>query len=229
MKESQIRTEIKRLLERLGFWPITQTDAFKCENCGHVSRPPKGRPDTLLLHPEKLSIVCEYKMFGWPGKSGYASASLDTSKITEPQRVWLHTWNDRYAGWWGGSWLGLGTRHGRAGALYEPRRAWLVPWDKFCELETAFVDTTSLHSIPLLSYAGMKQGALIYRHMLWACNMFKPWELRWKQGSWWFKDDHPLYQAYGGYRELSVQKKRWTHWREVVKKEGKHANKVTHQ
>lgn len=216
MLEKQLRTELNKLLQRLGFWPESQTDAFQCERCKHVTRPPKGRPDSLVLHQAKLNIVVEYKMLEQPGKSGYASAVLNTRKITEAQRVWLSVWDDGYEGWWGGSWLGLGTRHGRAGSLHEPRRAWLVPWDKYCELERLFIDVIGLHSIPLLSYAGAKQGELIYRHQLWACYLFEPWELRWKKG-WRFKENHPLYQAYGGYRELSAQKERWEYWRKYIK------------
>lgn len=216
MKESELRAQINKLLKRIGFWPLTGTDAFVCHKCGHVSRPPKGRPDTLCLHQTQPSIVIEYKMLSQPGASGYASASFNTRSITEAQRVWLSVWNDGHAGC--GSWLGIGTRHGHAGSFNEPRRAWLVPWDKYYELETLFIGATGFLSIPLLPYKGMKQGRLIRDHQLWACYLFEPWELRWKKG-WWFKENHPLYQAYGGYRELAEQKERWKYWRKVAKGE----------
>lgn len=116
MQESAVRAEVYRLLRTAGLWPITQTDAFVCSRCKTVNRPPKGRPDILVLNPEGRSYVVEVKVI--------RDGSFPMDDLRPEQRRWLQRWSD--AG--GLGFIAIGTTK-------RPRHLWLIPWAIWQEIE----------------------------------------------------------------------------------------------
>lgn len=100
MVERDIRQKIFQNLRRLGYWPITQTDASVCPRCGALVKPKIGRPDILVLHPTGLNIVVEVKTLSIKG----SKRSFSFAEISEQQRKWLNLWT--YIG--GHGFIGLG-------------------------------------------------------------------------------------------------------------------------
>lgn len=207
MKESDIRAELGRLLRRHWFWPIVGTDAFKCEKCGHVTRPKKGRPDIPNLNPSGPSVVVEVKVF--PRDAG----AFPFARITPDQRQWLSNWNrdtarETYTGMYvGGAYLGIGTVTGKAGSKKSPRYLWLPPWDNWLEIEGRLREVGQV-SLPLMSHRGQKK--IIQELGLSALELLAPWQLVWEIGQWHLPPEHPLrFVNLGGERDLEKENKRW--------------------
>ena len=125
MDEADVRLKIQHCLrDSYGYWDITQTDAFRCEECGHVTRPPKGRPDVLFLHPIYRPLVMEAKAL----RAG--ETSFPFAKITQDQREWLDRWKEDG----GFGYIGLGVIR-QAGSRHKLDGLYLVDWHIWQMLE----------------------------------------------------------------------------------------------
>jgi len=197
--EAEFNTEITHLLRKLWYWPITGTDAFVCEKCGHVTRPQKGRPDILAMGTNTRSLAVECKMIPSPAREG-AQPELALKKITPEQRTWLYMFeldlHPCYKDEQERSFLALCTSFGRAGSIPNPRRAWLIPWLSWelieCDLRKLLPNRVS---IPLLTQKGQSrimQDANFCLHRL-----LKQYELTWVNKEGWkiSKPLHCLYDA----------------------------------
>jgi len=169
MNERTVRQDSYRLFRELGLWPITQTDAQVCPRCGTIIKPPKGRPDILVLNPTGPGLVCEVKAVH--GKS------FPTNEITPEQRRWL----DRWTGAGGLGLLALGT------LVPRQRRLWLVPWLEWLEVEGQIKPYQK--SIPVVAEPGMRR--VIQENHLDLEHLLQPWELRQNNG-WHLPENHIL-------------------------------------
>lgn len=233
MNEAQVRAEVFNLLERLYYWPITQTDArtpmskevwgllYALEQqapdqksligalrgaLSRVNTPPIGRPDILVLNPVGPSIVVECKVFDKPRNNDWSACSFDTNSVTPEQRWWMTMWEaDR-----GKAYLALGTVHGRPNSAKEPRLLWLIPWHTYLDLEER-VWERGVKTIPLAEYKGMRMA--LRDAGLWATCMFAGYDLQWNGGCWHLPNGHPAWMSLP-YRErderdLSAWKVAW--------------------
>lgn len=191
MNEASFRGEVFNLMTRSWLWPITQTDTVVCYKCHTLLRPPKSRPDILVLDPVGRSLVVEVKVFS-------RSGSLSFSEI-DRQRNWLNMW----AADSGQGYLAIGTVTGRAGTLKDPRRAWLVPWARWLAIERELSPIQK--SLPLLAKKGMRKE--IQARKLDALHLLRPWELTWRKGQWHLDLGHELYRAE---RDAKKWRKKWT-------------------
>jgi hypothetical protein len=104
-----------------------------------VARPPKGRPDILVLIPNGRNRVCEVKVVPKNKKS------FPFSNIEEKQRRWLDAWTEDG----GDAFLAIGT------LVPRQRRLWLVTWTAWRQLE----ETVSpiQESVPVVAGKGMRK------------------------------------------------------------------------
>jgi len=174
MRELEVRTRIRGMLWRLGYWPITQTDATKtkCDKCGNwvMAYPPKGRPDILVLHPRGLNIVVEVKAI-FPDET-----SFQFSKINEDQRDWLDLWaKDKGHGYLG---LGVITKTGSKDRLDS---IYLVDWKNWLEMEAKLRPIQA--SVPLdwerARFLAIKDGKLDIRRLLKSWKLTQDKKHRW--------------------------------------------------
>ena len=189
MNEANIRGEIYRLLRRLWFWPITQTDAVACWKCHSLVKPPIGRPDILALNPNGPSIVVEVKVFPKPENPGWGPASFRFSRIEDKQRAWLSNWQEDRKPFSPGAFLALGTIHGRTNSKTNPRKLWLVPWPEWLQVEERLRPIQA--SLPLGVRKGLKKQ--IQNQNLDALTLLARWELRWTNTEWYVPPGHSLH------------------------------------
>jgi hypothetical protein len=81
-----------------------------------------SKPDVFGNHPTDRCVVAECKLIA---PKVEIEPYLDPAQISEGQRTWLDTWKYQSSGM---CFLGLCTTEA-------PRRAWLIPWDIYVELE----------------------------------------------------------------------------------------------
>lgn len=146
MKESDVRTKIRKALEPHGYWPITNTDTVKCSVCGNLYYPKKGRPDLICIHPNALSMVAEVKVLYYPRQR-----SFPFNEISPEQRRWLDAWMEEG----GRGYIGLGVINKREGndkllGIY------LIDWSDWYSAEVNLFGIQE--SIPYEPFKGMRKA-----------------------------------------------------------------------
>ena len=225
MNEAKFRSEVGRLIRAAGWWDLTGRDAIICPRCKTKILPKKGRPDTICPNPNRFGFVIEYKMYEnlKEGKLWEQVPAFAFSEIEPEQRVWLTVW-DSYAKRdpsigikRGGAYIGLGIRHGTAGAKNKPRKGWVIPWQSWLWVEDRLREAGQA-SLPLVAGKGMNK--LVQANHLDAVTQLAPWELAHVQNvGWRFPNLHPLYPPQGEYLNLAQLTQRWEDAR--VEQEGK--------
>ena len=144
MDESYVRRAVFRAARLAGLWPITQTDASRCSHCGHLVRPPPGRPDILGMNPVGRSIVIEVKTVR-PKETAFAFADID-----DRQRKWLNRWHEDG----GQGYIGLGIirQHGQMHGL---DHLYLIPWGRWLAAEE--IVSSIQESIPVQAAKGTRR------------------------------------------------------------------------
>lgn len=214
MKESVLRQEVGRLMRVAGWWDLATRDAMVCPRCHTKMLPPRGRPDSIYVSPNKFGCVIEFKMYDQPkGKQWDHVSAFGFSNIEPAQRIWMKVWDsyakaDPYTGIKkGGAYIGLGTRHGRTNSRNNPRMAWVVPWQRWLNMEE-HLNGVGQSSLPLVARKGMNKR--VQTNHLDALTLLSPWELRWETPNGWrFPDHHPLRPPNGEYLNLSEITQRW--------------------
>ena len=216
MNEAKFRGQVGRLIRTAGWWDLTGRDAVICPVCGAKVLPQKGRPDTICINPNRFGFVVEYKMYPLleKGKPWHEVSAFPFSEIEPEQRIWLSVWDsyakeDPYSGVRpGGAYIGLGTRHGTAGARNTPRMGWLVPWQTWLRVEQRLKDVGQA-SLPLVARKGLnKQVQALH---LDAITLLSSWELLHVPNvGWRFSDNHPLYPPRGEYLDPNEITQKWT-------------------
>ena len=136
-------------------------------------RPPKGRPDILVLNPMGSTRVVEVKVLNLTQKKSFSFTEIDDS-----QRRWLDRWEED-----GGlGFLALGT----VGVARGQRRCWLIPWGIWKSTE-ASVSKYQL-SIPYEAGPGFKKP--LQEHHLDIITQFAAFELAWRLGCWHADNDY---------------------------------------
>lgn len=196
MNEAKARREVFNLMRRLWLWPVTQTDASICPH-GHLVRPPRGRPDILVLNPQGPAIVVEAKMFDLDERA------FSFRRIDDGQRQWLNNWEEDG----GTAFLALGTRTGRAGSK-SPRYLWLVDWPAWLRVEKSCVKLGQL-SLPLELHRARRRD--LRDAGISAVNLLEGWALVWRDSCWHLRESHPLTTLTRGRgeRDLGEERKRW--------------------
>lgn len=174
MDETVIRQETFRLANRqLETWPITQTDLVICPRCKAKVKPPKGRPDILVLNPWGRSFVIELK--------AVRGGAFQFSQLEDKQRQWLTRWLE--AG--GLGYLGLGT-------METPRRFWLVDWESWLQVEDLVSEVQQ--SIPVVAGKGYNR---ILQDNGWDMDrLLQPFELKRIPYGWQLPENHSLWRLY---------------------------------
>ena len=175
MKEKQVRQKVFRLLKALGYWPITQMDTAICGRCGAKIKPPIGRPDIIVPHPEKRSIVVEVKALR------RNETSFSFSNITLEQRKWLKAWGE--AGGLGYIALGVIRPAGKRDVL---EHLYLVDWLSWWHME--FLVSPIQASVPLFAGKGTRKE--LQADHLDIVTLLAPWELSRHQGGWDLPPNH---------------------------------------
>ena len=194
--EANFRAEITNLGWRLRYWPKSETDTWICRNCGQQHHPPAaGRPDEVWRHPYWPSIPIEVKMFNRPRKKfRWEAASFPFAHLEPEQRVWLTMWEsetlhtDNPCLERSGSYLALGTRHGRAGARHEPRLGWLIPWWYWRTQVEEPIRAVGQESLPLVAANARDVAMREYG----ADTLLQAYKLEWDNGCWHLPELHPL-------------------------------------
>jgi hypothetical protein len=215
MNESAFRTELHHLFRAAGWVDVPSRNAVICPKCGTKVLPPKGKPDTLCISPNKFGFVCEEKMYGKPTGPNWDNVpAFPFSRIEPQQRRWMDWWDtwadeDPYTGLKrGGAYIGLGTRHGTAGSISNPRMAWVVPWERWKWMENILKTGAGQESLPLAVRKGMNKT--VQERGYDAISMLSHWELLWETGiGWRFGDNHPLLPEGYQYRDLAELTARW--------------------
>jgi hypothetical protein len=159
MNEDLFRREIQHLFRERGYWDYHPPDdspaatpkqiekvmsLFKIEakDWNHyyseirkILNPPAwkrgeislSRPDIINYSTIESTVVVECKMIE-PKKE--IEPYLNPAQISDGQRNWLDAWKYQASG---AAYLAIGTREGN------PRRAWLIPWDWYVELEKRLI------------------------------------------------------------------------------------------
>jgi hypothetical protein len=140
-----------------------------------VARPPKGRPDILVLYPTRYgtSIVVEVKTLNLTQKKSFAFTKIDNN-----QRVWLDRWDTDS----GLGYLALGT----VGVPRGERKLWLIPWGAWMKIEGCVKKYQQ--SIPYKAGPGFKKE-LQERH-LDLVTQLQRFELVWREGCWHADSKH---------------------------------------
>ena len=112
MDEELIRTDITRMLAKLGIWYYHPPD-YEVEKYG------KARPDILCIN---APLVIESKRID---PKTDVEAWFDPARISDAQRIWLDMWvyEAAYDGY-----IGIGT-------IETPRRIWVIHWRDWVEME----------------------------------------------------------------------------------------------
>lgn len=170
MNESTVRLKINHSLQAYGYWPITNTNAHKCGNCGKMSYPASGRPDILVLHPTATSAVVEVKTIR-PTETGFPFA-----RIEDKQRRWLSAWSEAD----GLGFLGLGVlrKHGKVTKLDD---LYLVEWGEWLRMEAAL--SPIQNSIPYNSERA--KFKIIRERELDVIHLLVNWRMRHVKGDIW--------------------------------------------
>lgn len=174
MKEISVRQELFRLVHNtLDAWPITQMDTSICPKCKTQIRPKAGRPDIMVLNPWGRSFVIEVKAI--------RGGSFSFAQIEPQQRQWLTNWlNSEGLGY-----VGIGT-------MTQPRRAWLIDWKSWLEIEQLV--TGIQNSLPVVAGKGynleLQEKGWDFEHLC------KPWELKRITGGWELPAGHSLRRLY---------------------------------
>lgn len=186
MNEAVLRREIGAALRKLWYRTHTSIDMTVCNACGNQRFPKGGEPDMFFWDWQGPFGCIEMKMFPNPTHDGWARTSFDLAKISPEQRAWMI-----YAKETGAShlYIGLGTRHGRAGAQKEPRLAWVIPWAYWLAVEEMLLPIQ--RSLPLTIRPGLRKQ--VRQQSLVADEVFAQYELKWEMGGWQFPTTHPIY------------------------------------
>lgn len=134
-----------------------------------TAKPPKGRPDILVMHPTGLSVVIEVKAL----HAGETSFPLD--RIEDKQRKWLTRWADD--GGRGYIALGVIRKHGSRDFL---EHLYIVDWLRWCEVE---LETHKVQkSIPYISGPGFAKAFQDINHDI--LHLFETFEWYKDKGEW---------------------------------------------
>lgn len=138
-----------------------------------VARPPKGRPDILVLNTHGVSAVIEVKALNLLQQRSFAFNS-----VTPEQHKWLD--------WWAAD-LGLGyLAIGTVGI--RPRRLWLVDW-RCWQTVTRQVGEIQ-DSLPYIAGKGFRKEL---QELGWDMDrLLEQFELTRKTGGWVLPPDHSL-------------------------------------
>jgi hypothetical protein len=177
MNERALYPEIERTIDALGgYWKKT-TDLFFRDRDGRVLEarhsagekvaPRRGDADFVVLLPP-LGFLWEVKR---------ATKNFAFSEIKPEQRTLLDMYPEiSYL------WLSMGSRIGGADL---PRKAWLVPWMAWRDVESHFAEMN------LAGIAHSTPHRLEHRKIgLSACTTLAPYELVWAAGHWIVPDRH---------------------------------------
>ena len=180
MTEAKLTSELTNLLRRLWAWPEKHPDL-----AGQGIYPVGGKPDIIDL---LLPVVIEVKVMTGPT---WTRQALAFSRITPEQRRWLSAWlaNSRKTGAGAQAYLAVGTAHGRAGSNTNRRYAWLVPWERWLEVEARL--RPHRNSLPFIAFKGQKPKA-VQEQGLNAVRLLEPWALEWRDGLWHLPPGHEL-------------------------------------
>ena len=179
MNEKAVRGEVFRLMRRMWFWPITQTDVTRCPH-GHLAYPKKGRPDIFGLNPTGRTIIVEVKILNLSKDKSFAF-----SNIEDEQRKWLSRWTED-GGW---AYLALGT----IGTKRGQRQLWLVPWVVWQLTEK--IVRKHQDSIPYIAGKGFKKE--MQDDKIDILHLFPLFEAEWKDSRWSLLDQHELWYITG--------------------------------
>jgi len=195
INEASFRQQIYRALELYWLWPIPVQNTTVCPWCHRLVLPEAGRPDLRVMNPTGPSLAIEVKLF----KKGQA---FPFSHIEPQQRRWLSMW----AKDGGLSLLGLGCDWGKAGSISNPRLCYLVPWDKWLEIE----DKIKPHQ-DSLPWDLPRSKRVLQEARLCGKMLLSPYELAWKSGSWRIPFSHPTLSWLSGRipRDLEAWRKEW--------------------
>lgn len=147
MKESDIQLKVSHMMrDKYGYMWLTQQDAYKCQKCGKVWRPPRNRPDVVYVHPRSFGVFIEFKALKLT-----SSLSLPFSTLTEGQEKWLNWWHED----WGGlGYVGIGIID-TPGKRDECIDIFVVDWQGW--LDTKEMITPYQLSIPYAFGKGMRK------------------------------------------------------------------------
>lgn len=138
-----------------------------------VARPPKGRPDILVLNPTGHSAVVEVKALNLERHK-----SFYFGKVTPEQDAWLTRWyRDGGLGY-----LAIGTVGVR------PRRLWLVDWGDWRAVMASVGQYQD--SLPYIAGKGFNKQL---QKLEWDMDrLLSNYELERKTGGWVLPSDHSL-------------------------------------
>ena len=180
MNEVYVRTEIRRMLTKYGYWVRTVTDGIKCRQCHTVIVPQSGRPDLKATFPGTLRppALVEVKVV----KSSMTAFNLGL--ITDVQRAGA----SRRVEFGFQVFLALGII--TAGVPRDKlAHIYLVPWMDWLAAEAMI--TPYQNSIPLLARKGMKR--IVQDNKLDIKHLLQGWELQKLKKGWGIPTTHPAY------------------------------------
>jgi hypothetical protein len=207
MEEANIRGEVSHMLREMGYWPITQTDAYAPFDIAGAKRllaalaskvgphikplvfqlgnildnaqfkPPLGRPDILVLDPLGPSRVVEVKALNLKQSTSFAFKAIEDN-----QRKWLDNWQEAR----GHGFIALGTIVPRG----KHRHLWIVPWSMWKQIEAQI--TPYQQSIPFSAGKGYRtelQAGLDLLRLMgdYACQR--------QNGHWVLPSEHALHRS----------------------------------
>lgn len=175
MNEAYVRRKVFRMFRLMGYWPITQTDAAKCPKCHALIRPPIGRPDILVLHPQAQTLVVEVKVMH------PADTAFSFNNVTPEQHTWLEAW--QASG--GQGYLALGIIR-QAKTRHKLEHLYLIDWRAWLEAEIAVKPIQN--SIPLVAGKGMRKE--LQAGNLDIVTLLSLYELVQQEGGWRLPKSH---------------------------------------
>lgn len=174
MLESKFRGQIRKAIweSDLNFWPMVFSDTSVCPHCKKSLHPIPDRPDIILSN---AGIECKS-----------AEGTFDFSSIREGQRKWADSRTEEGYLYY----LALLIEEGNE------RKAWLVDWTFWREVEKTLIGAASQHSLPFKARRGMRK--IVQDHNLDAVTMLRDYELEWKNKGWVIPENHPARRQVSG-------------------------------
>lgn len=172
---SKVQKLLATLIGMTKRWPHVQRVVFalKAVLDKAVARPPKGRPDILVLNTHGVSAVVEVKALNLKRLRSFAF-----DNVTPEQHRWLDRWTDDN----GLGYLAIGTVGVR------PRRLWIVDWSFWREIQDAVSEIQS--SLPYIAGKGFSK---ILQLRCWDMDrLLSNYELERKTGGWVLPPNHSL-------------------------------------
>jgi hypothetical protein len=151
-------------------WPLIYPNTSVCPKCHHQLFPLPDRPDII--------IACE----GIEVKEGEDRLAFNT--ISEGQREWADKRTEEGFKYWIALQLGRDRPDSKS---INKKRAWLVPWTKWKEMEA--IVSQYQKSLPLVISSRSKLQ--LKDNSLDAVNLLNNYELEWTNKSWKIPDSHP--------------------------------------